>query len=345
MIVLNYKPALAVLSLLVLAACVPPPASGGAKISNAETPPLISDTDTKTTPVQVEETQVVETKPESRPAQIRARSSSDLRIARQSLDEISLWQTEEDEKKSADPAIWYGAQGKDVAVILPAIVNSSNKRVQNITRQIAMSAVGLPEGMDGMAYARWRADVLSAQNRYADAARLLNVASIGRRDQADVESRIALQLANNQTETACLEAMATRNMQATAFWQGLEVLCAGTLGDADAAENLRASLPEGELKDAAEKMGSGKNTAPLRAALVSAASAKAESKTIADNEMIVRRLKRLMYEIKDEEANTEAMIDANRGQLLLLSMGALSAEKKDEDTDKVTKEALGMVGL
>lgn len=343
MIVSNFKSVFAVASLLLLAACVPPPANGPQQVSSRENPPLITETDTKT--VKVEEAPLETAQAPEATGPVRTRSSTAIRMAKAPLAEISLWQTEEDEKNSADPAIWFGAQGKDVAVILPSLVNSSNKKVKDITRNIAMSPVYLPEGMDAMAYARWRADVLSAQNRYSDASRLLNVVRIGRNDNTDAQSRIALQLANNQTESACLEAMATRNAPANEFWQGLEVLCAATLGDANAAESLRANLPEGELKTAADKMGNGKNTAPLRAALVSTASLEPKNKPLEDNEQILRRLKRLMYEIKSDEANTEAMIDANRGQLLLLSMGAMSAEKKHEDTDKATKEALGMIGL
>ncbi|HCM83654.1 MAG TPA: hypothetical protein PKW15_02530 [Alphaproteobacteria bacterium] len=345
MIVSNFKTLFALGAVLLLSACVPPPAGGEMNAAkNHEMPPIA---ETKTVPV--EEAALPETKPAEAPAvatgEVRTRSSAQIRMARQPADEISLWQTEEDENAGADRGIWDGARGKDVVTILPTLVNSDNKRVQNLIRHIAMSAVYIPEGMDGMAYTQWRADVLAAQNRYADASRLLNVARIGRDDSRDVESRIALQLANNQTESACLEAMATRNTQGNSFWQGLEVLCANTLGDAETANKLRENLPDGEMKLAAEKMGNSKNNAALRAALVSAAAINPDNKPLADNEELLRRLKRLMYEINDDEENREGMIAANKGQLMLLALGALSADKKGEDTDKVTKQALEMAGV
>lgn len=352
MIVSNYKSAIAVLSLLLLAACVPPPASG-----------VVNNPSDQTTQISVEEVEraeavpagevktedmhVAEAKQAEAPkteAAIRTRESNSIRMARQPLDKLSLWQTEEAEDNGANPAVWDGAHGQDVVKILPTLVNSGDKKVKDITREIAMSAVFIPEGMDDMAYTRWRADVLAAQNRYADAARLLNAVRIGRDDHQDVESRIALQLANNQTQAACLEAMASRQSQPTPFWQGLEVLCAATLGDKDGIAAMQANLPDGDVKAAAEKIGTG-NTAPLRAALVSAAAVKPENKPLADNEELVSRLKRLISEIEDEDENLDATIAANRGQLLLMGMGVLSADKQAEDTDKVAKKALQLAGF
>lgn len=355
MIVSNYKSAIAVLSLLLLAACVPPPASGvvnnpsdqATQISLEETEraQAVPTGEVKTEEMQVTETKQPEAPQPTQQAMMRTRESNSIRMARQPLDKISLWQTEEDEDNGANPAVWDGAHGQDVVKILPTLVNSDNKKVKDITRKIAMSAVFIPEGMDDMAYTRWRADVLAAQNHYVDAGRLLNAVRIGRDDHQDVESRIAFQLANNQTQAACLEAMASRQSQATPFWQGLEVLCAATLGDKDGIAAMQASLPDGDVKAAAEKIGNGSNTAPLRAALVSAAAVKPENKPLADNEELVSRLKRLISEIEDEDENLDATIAANRGQLLLMGMGVLSADKQTEDTDKVAKKALDMAGF
>ena len=79
--------------------------------------------------------------------------------------------------------------------------------------------------------------------------------------------------------------------------------------------------------------------------MVSAAAINPDNKPLADNAELLRRLKRLIYEINDDEANREGMIAANKGQLMLLAMGVLSADKKDEDTDKVAKQALEMAGV
>jgi hypothetical protein len=336
----SFKTLITIAALFLLVGCVPPPAGNGGAQQNAssENPPPIADV--APTPEATAEAQPAETAP-----QLRAVDHVSLRKGFTPVDQISAWRNEAEENENKAPReTWDGVQMKDLATLFPILMHSPDKKIRKIIRRIAMSAVYTPEGMQDMDYIRWRSDVLAKQEEYTAAARILNIARIGRDQTRDLETRVAYQLASNQTDAACLEAMANGRGQSAPFWQGMEVLCAQVLGDKTAAENLRLALPDGDIKTAAEKMAT--NPAPLRAALVDVALQSPKDvmpPKLEDNAELLRRLKRLVSEIKEDE-NLDGMIAANRGQLLLLSLGALSAEKRSDDTDSITKEAMAMAG-
>jgi len=266
-----------------------------------------------------------------------------MRAVAERLDRIELWH--DGDTGAINRAIWDGVDPKDTATILYSLVGSKHEEVKKITLRIAMSAVYTPEGMEAMDYVRWRAAVLAADKKYAEAARLLNAARIGRDSNVDLVSRIAYELASNQAESACVEAMAAGRAGETPFWQGMQALCARQAGDMDAAAQMRDAIMDEDIKAAAEKL-NGKNadTKPLIAALVNASGALPLPEPLLDNAELISKLKSLLSYIKDAEDSTIAAKN-NQGELLLLSLGALAAETRDDDTQKITGEALKLLNL
>lgn len=266
-----------------------------------------------------------------------------MRAVAQRLDQISLWRDEDE--KPADPAVWDGVDEKDTAAILPGLVAAKDAHARQIALRIAMSAVYTPAGISDEDYVRWRASVLAAQHKYTEAARLLNVARIGRDSNTDLMPRITYELAAEQPESACAESMAAGHAPDAPFWQGMGVLCARELGDADAAKKLAAAMPDGpnnDVKTAAAKIGD--DPKPLMAALVNASGVLAVPALIADNADILAQLKKQLDDIKSVDDPKAAAHDT-QGELLMLSLGALAADKRGDDTQKLAGEALKLVGI
>ena len=343
------------MALALLAGCIPPPAgSGVGKPANA---PIADPVMDKATEMHKRTLDAIE-KLEHGQAHVTLRNNEDvravtlgnlhMRAVAQRLDTISLWRDEED--KAADSAVWDGTIPEDVAAILPHLIVTKDEHVRQILRHIAMSAVYAPAGIEPMDYVRWRANVLAADKKFTEAARLLNVARIGRDSSADLLPRITFELASDQIESACLEAMASGHANDTAFWQGLQILCAHQTGDDSAVESLRAALPDGDIKTAAMRLGKNTDAKPLVAILVDTSGALPVPSPIADNTEILSGLKRLIADIKDTDtdADKDAIKTAarkNQGELLLLSLGALSAENKSENTTALTHQAFEWVKL
>lgn len=253
------------------------------------------------------------------------------------LDQIILWRA--DAEKASDIGVWDGTAAADAPVILPALVASKNFRIKSITYRIAMSGVYSPAGLADMDYVRWRADILMAQKHPELAARLMNAARLGRDSREDAVRRTAYELAAGDTEAACLESMALGDA-AMPFWQGMAVLCARHLGDGDAAKNLLAALSEGAVKEAA----SSGNLKTLVDALIKESGMLPVPKPIANNHDILIQLQKLVADIEDSEDKKQAA-QKNKGQLLLLSMGAWVAEKRGPDTQGITEKAMALAGL
>ena len=232
------------------------------------------------------------------------------------LDQISLWR--EDGDKAAPTDVWDGAQALDAQTILPALVMAKNVRIKQITLRIAMSGVYIPAGMTDMEYIHWRANVLMAQKHPELAARLMNAARLGRDSAPDAVRRTAYELAAGKTEAACVESMAIAD-NTKPFWQNMVALCAARLGDA----NANKVSPDDIIKSSG-------------ALLV--------SKSIADNQEILVKLQALLTAIGEDE-DSKVAAQKNKGQLLLLSLGALRADKHGADTQQLTDDALARAGF
>jgi len=104
--------------------------------------------------------------------------------------------------------------------------------------------------MSDMDYIRWRADVLAAQKFFADAARLMNTARLGRSSNDDAVRRVTYELANDDIESACVEtwAMGAMNDNTAVFWQGTAEMCAQDQDDAKTAKAIMDKLPDGAVK-------------------------------------------------------------------------------------------------
>jgi len=345
MIILNSKRFLAISTLLLLAGCLPPPASGELRT----TPPaeeMSYNSDVQLAKRAKDAALNVGTKPVPAAGDTRNVALGDItmRSVAARLDQISLWRGD-DENNKVDRAIWDGAKPKDIAAILPSLIGSKNEEAKKITYRIAMSAAYTPDGMDAMDYVRWRANVLAADKKYTEAARLLNVARIGRDSNVDLNARIAFELASGQVESACAEAMAAGHATDVPFWQGLQALCAYQVGDADAAQDASKGITDNDMKAAAEKLrGKSADTHPLIAALVNASGALPLRHPLSDDEDLVDHLKSLLSAIKDAD-DPKAALQDKQGDVLLFTLGALAAEQHGDDTHDVTHQALELLKL
>jgi len=353
MIILNYKcyfdltrlRALVALALLgLLTGCLPPPATGEMHtVAAMDNTPILADM--RVAQRAKDAALNVGTKPAPAAGDTHEVSlgSISMRAVAQRLDRIELWR--DDASGAINRAVWDGVDPKDTPAILHSLVGSKQEEVKKVTLRLAMSAVYTPEGMDAMDYVRWRAAVLAADKKYTEAARLLNVARIGRDSNSDLVARITYELASNQAESACVEAMAAGRAGETPFWQGMQVLCAWQAGDVDAAAQMQDVIADEDISAAAEKLNN-KNAdmKPLIAALVNASGALPLAEPLPDNSELIEKLKRLLSDIKDADDSTVAAKN-NQGELLLLSLGALAAETRDDDTQSVTSEALKKVGF
>ncbi len=266
-----------------------------------------------------------------------ALGSLTLRQPNVRLDQISLWR--EDGDKAAPTDAWDGTVALDVQNILPALVMTKNQHVKDIILRIAMSGVYTPAGMTDIEYVHWRANVLMAQKHPELAARLMNAARLGRASSTDALHRTGYEVAAGEIEAACVESMADGDDKA-AFWQGMAVLCAPHLGDADATKKLTDALPDGAIKSAAASS----NADDLKNAIIKSSGIEPATKTIPDNHEILAKLSQLLADIQDDD-DSKTAATKNKGQLLLLSLGALRATKHGEDTQKLTDQALQLAGF
>jgi len=324
-----------------LAGCLPPPATGEMHAVPAADPSVPLNSEIQSAKKAQEAAMNVgnmKSVPATGPVHNVSLGDIHMRAVAQRLDEISLWRA--DDAAAANSDIWDGVEAQDVPVILPGLIGAKNEQVKKITLRIAMSAVYTPAGMDAIDYVRWRARVLAAQEKYTEAARLLNVARIGRDSNADLMLRIIYELASDQAESACLESMAAGHVDDMPFWQGMEVLCAHQAGDIVAVEKLRAALPDGEIKTAAAKLDAkGADAKPFIAALVNTSGVLHDVRPIADNADILAGLKHLNADIKNAD-DTAAAVKQHQGELLLLSLGALAAEHHAEETQSTVHQVL-----
>jgi len=342
MITSNYKRLAALALLGLLTGCLPPPATGEMhSVAAVDNAPILADM--RVAQRAKDAALNVGTKPVPATGDVHEVSlgTISMRAVAERLDRIELWH--DGDTGAINRAIWDGVDPKDAVALLYSLIGSKQEEVKKITLRIAMSAVYTPEGIEAMDYVRWRAAVLAVDKKYVEAARLLNAARIGRDSNADLVARITYELASNQVESACVEAMAAGRAGETPFWQGMQALCAWQAGDRDVAAQMRDAIADEGIKVAAEKL-NGKNpdAKPLIAALVNASGALPLAEPVADNADLIFKLKSLLSDIKDAEDSTIAAKN-NQGELLLLSLGALAAESKDEDTQSVTHQALELI--
>ena len=83
------------------------------------------------------------------------------------------------------------------------------------------------------------------------------------------------------------------------------------------------------------------DTPGLTEAIIKASGTQPATHTIADNAEILMKLQNLLNDIGDDKEAAQKV----RGQLLILSLGALRAEKHGEDTQALTDNALQLSGF
>jgi hypothetical protein len=257
------------------------------------------------------------------------------------LDQISMWR--DDGSKAAPTDVWDGTDPADVQAILPALVMAKNPRIKDITLRIAMTGVYIPAGMTDMDYINWRVNVLMAQKHPELAARLLNVARLGRDSAVDAVRRTGYELAADETEAACVESMAEGD-KIKPFWQGMAIVCARHMGDANAVKNLTAALPDGPNQNSLKTAAASSNADDLDNEVIKASGITPVAKAIPDNQDILDKLSGLLSDITIAD-DPVATAKENKGQLLLLALGALRAEHRGDDTQKITDQALTLAGF
>ena len=319
MIALNFNRFIAITGLLFLAACAQPPGSG----SDGSNAPISA----------------VDAKGKAGITTFSPRSQQ------MDLEYLSLWLAKEEPTEATPFNVWQGAERRTVVDIMPILVNSTNGTVKRILRRVAMSGAMPPTGMSESEYIVWRADVLAAQREYGLAARLLNSARLRRNSQENMMRRLTYQLADGQGESACLEALAAGKTEGD-FWQGMHVLCSRLIGDAAAGEETLKAMADGPIKKAAQQSSA---PAPLIRALVKQGGEMPPVKIILENDDMLDDLDDFLVQInryKETEAEQKSnYINRNRGEMLLLALGALSTEEREKNTDQTTRAALDKLGL